>query len=128
MTTDESHRSRVREIYAMMRETWERLVEEVLFANVVGRLRPEVQTLRLRAAHIDEDDRSAVFEGMSRCSIYSGHDHPTESPAQLPTVKAIEADLDTLRSYYDRAQARKRALDAAGQAAMTAPPEGEVLV
>lgn len=125
--TDETHRPRVREIYAMMRETWERVVEEVLFANVVGRFRPEVQTLRLRAAQVDDQDRAAVFAGMSRCSTYSGHDHSTESPPQLPLIEVIEADLGILRTYYESAQARKKKLESAGLAAME-PPPGKVLV
>jgi len=62
---EETHRLAVRTVYTMMRETWERVIEEVLFAGVIDRFRPEVMTLRLRAAHVDAEDYKTVHEGMT---------------------------------------------------------------
>ena len=38
---DQQFRSRIVELYTKMRETWERVVEEILFNNVVQRFRPK---------------------------------------------------------------------------------------
>ena len=63
-------------------ESWERIVEEILFNNVVQRFRPEVMTQSLEQACVDPTaDYPAIFEGMKRCSHYSGHDRAPEPSA-----------------------------------------------
>jgi hypothetical protein len=113
---DEAHRRDIVGIYTMMRETWERLVEEILFNEVVERFRPEVRTLRLRAARIDDNDYEAVYGGMTRCSRYSGHDHPKEAPPALPTIKATLEELSQLETHAAEAKKRRKALEAKGKA------------
>ena len=57
-------RPAVNEIYMMMRETWERIIEEILFNNTVQRFRPEIMTQRLKEACFDPSaDYPAIFEG-----------------------------------------------------------------
>ena len=50
---DLSYRERSRGFGELLRETWERLIEEQLFGNVVVRFRPSVDTLRLSGAIFD---------------------------------------------------------------------------
>jgi hypothetical protein len=64
-------------------DLWEYTIEEILFAGVVGRFRPNVATMRLRVAHVDKSDYEAVYADMMRCSKYSGHDQATDGPADL---------------------------------------------
>ena len=89
--TDESNRSFVTDIYVRMRETWEHAIEEILFAGVIGRFRPNVATLRLRAARVEKADYEAVFSGMTRCSKFSGHDQSIGVPVDLPKFETIRA-------------------------------------
>jgi energy-coupling factor transporter ATP-binding protein EcfA2 len=113
--TDESNRSFVVGIYTKLRETWEHSIEELLFAGVIGRFRPEVQTLKLRAARIEEADYQAIFAGMTRCSKFSGHDQPIESPPDLPKFKEVQTDYEDLAKFVKEASERHDQLEKAGK-------------
>jgi len=124
---EETHRLAVRTVYTMMRETWERIVEEILFAGVIDRFRPEVMTLRLRAAHVEQDDYKTVHEGMATCSRYSGHDQAKETSPSLPTFTTIRTDFDSLKTYANKAKDRKTKLEKEGKVFEAAPPIAEIL-
>ena len=111
----------------MLRETWERIVEEVLFADVIGRFRPDVQTRKLRAACLDERDREAIFNGMSRCSVHSGHDAPIGTPPDLPRLDEILEDFNALELYFTMADARRGELEKQGKKREAGPSVAEVL-
>jgi energy-coupling factor transporter ATP-binding protein EcfA2 len=125
--TDEAQRSFVTDVYTKMRETWEHAIEEILFAGVVGRFRPNVATMRLRAAHVEKTDYEAVYAGMTRCSKHSGHDQSAGVPADLPKFTEIRADLDKLSSYVTSANARRKALEKEGQAYEEGPMVADIL-
>lgn len=125
--TNEAKRSFVTDAYTKMRETWEHTVEEILFAGVVGRFRPNIATLRLRAAHVDKADYEAVLAGMTRCSKFSGHDQSAGVPAGLPKFADIKADLDKLSSFVAAANARRKALEKEGQVYEAGPIAADVL-
>ncbi len=99
-------------LYANMRTTWERVIEEILFNRVVQRFRPEIMTQSLRAACFDpENDYPVIFEGMKRCSHYSGHDLAEDLPPELPTLEHITRDVEALREFAAHAKARKNELE-----------------
>ncbi|MGJ4973427.1 AAA family ATPase [Bradyrhizobium sp. HKCCYLRH1073] len=125
--TNEADRSFVTDVYTKMRETWEHAIEEVLFAGVIGRFRPNVSTLKLRAARIEKADYEAVYTGMTRCSKYSGHDQSAGVPADLPKFTEIKADLEKLRTFVSTANARRKALDEEGKIYEAGPVLAEVL-
>jgi len=109
--TDQSFRPSVVGLYATMRETWERIIEEILFNNAVQRFRPEVMTQRLEEACYDPAaDYPVIFEGMKRCSHYSGHDPAPDLPPDLPDSDRIERDIEELKAFADQAMARRRQL------------------
>lgn len=124
---DEAERSFVTNIYTKMRETWEHTVEEILFAGVVGRFKPGVATMRLRAAHVDKSDYEAVYAGMTRCSKYSGHDQSAGVPAELPKFEDIRADYEKLNSFVTAANGRRSKLEKEGQAYEKGPMVAETL-
>jgi ABC-type lipoprotein export system ATPase subunit len=124
---DETERSFVTNIYTRMRETWEHTVEEILFAGVVGRFKPGIATMRLRAAHVDKSDYEAVYAGMTRCSKYSGHDQSAGVPAELPKFDDIRADYEKLNSFVTAANARRSKLEKEGQAYEKGPMVAETL-
>jgi energy-coupling factor transporter ATP-binding protein EcfA2 len=99
-------------IYSRMRETWERMIEEILFNGTIQRFRPEVMTQSLKHASFDPaDDYPEIFEGMKRCSHYSGHDLAADLPPELPSKETIEADLKALTDFYQKVSERKSALE-----------------
>lgn len=110
--TDQKFRDPLTSIYTQMRETWERIVEETLFNETIQRFRPEVMTLRLRLACYDPaDDYPAIYEGMKRCSHYSGHDRAADLPQDLPLKEDIDADLQALVNFHTKVSARKAVLE-----------------
>lgn len=108
---DQNFRPSVVGLYATMRETWERIIEEILFNNAVQRFRPEVMTQRLEEACYDPAaDYPVIFEGMKRCSHYSGHDPAPDLPPDLPDSDRIERDIEELKAFADTAAARRKGL------------------
>ncbi|WP_425419752.1 AAA family ATPase [Oricola indica] len=106
------YRDQVTAIYTLMRETWERLVEEILFNGAIQRFRPEIMTQSLKHACYDPtEDYPAIFEGMKRCSHYSGHDQAADLPSELPSQEAIEADLQALQDFHKKVSDRKSGLE-----------------
>ena len=109
---DQKFRPTIISLYTYMRETWERIVEEVLFNNVVQRFRPDIMTQRLEAACIDPAaDYPVIFEGMKRCSHYSGHDPATDLPPDLPEPEQISRDIEKLNGFADMALQRRKQLN-----------------
>tara|TARA_R110000868_G_scaffold56323_2_gene174348 strand:+ start:10929 stop:13625 length:2697 start_codon:yes stop_codon:yes gene_type:complete len=109
--TDQDFRPALIGLYATMRETWERIIEEILFNNAVQRFRPEVMTQRLEEACYDPaTDYPVIFEGMKRCSHYSGHDPAPDIPPDLPDSDRIEHDIRELRAFADIAKNRRKQL------------------
>ncbi len=109
--TDENFRPSVVSLYTQMRDTWERVVEDILFNRVVQRFRPEIMTQRLDEACIDpENDYPVIFEGMKRCSHYSGHDLAEDLPPELPEADHIRHDADELKAFFNAANERRKKL------------------
>jgi ABC-type phosphate/phosphonate transport system ATPase subunit len=99
-------------IYTLMRETWERIVEEILFNGTIQRFRPEVMTQSLKHACYDPtEDYPAIFEGMKRCSHYSGHDRAADLPQELPAKADVDADLQALIDFHKKVSERKTTLE-----------------
>src|SRR6266545_5020653 len=49
----EDYEVQLRFFYDRLRESWEKFIEEKLFAQVIARFQPQVQTLRLKEAFVD---------------------------------------------------------------------------
>ncbi len=109
--SDQSQRPKIVGIYSAMRETWERAVEDIIFNGVLQRFRPEVMTQRLEQVSFDPGaDYPVIFEGMKRCSHYSGHDRAEDLPAELPDEAQIAADIEALDDFVKAARAKQKAL------------------
>ena len=96
--------------YNRLRESWERLIEEKIFAQVVMRFQPQVQTLRLKEAVIDDEIVSQVHFGMSSASIYTGHDRPIAKGAAPPDPAQAEKDLNAFSTCLDQIQEKSKAV------------------
>lgn len=100
-----------RDIYGMLREAWERGVEETLLHGVVERYRVSVETKNkiLKLADITETDCKAVQNAMSKCSTYMrGHDTPAADNPPFPNPEEIERDIEALSSWHKEIERRRR--------------------
>ena len=109
--TSQRFRPAVVGLYTKMRETWERLIEEVLFNGVVQRFRPEIMTQKLEEAYVDPTtDYPVIYEGMKRCSHYSGHDPAEGLSPELPDADHILQDIKDLKNFCDEVIERRKKL------------------
>ena len=92
-----------RDIYGLLREAWERGVEETLLHGVVERYRVSVETKSkiLKLADITETDCKAVQNAITKCSIYfRGHDTPAADNPPFPNPDEVERDIEALFSWH----------------------------
>ncbi len=95
-------------LYGLLREAWERALEEVLLGGVVERYRPSVQTQQIaRIADITPEDCKAIETAMTKCSIWlPGHDKAAAARAPVPDPPELLADIAALENWI--ANIRKR--------------------
>ena len=95
-------------LYGLLREAWERGLEEVLLGGVIERYRPGVQTQQIaQIADITAEDCKAVEIAMTKCSTWlAGHDKAAAVRAPVPAPAELKADIDALAAWV--AAVRKR--------------------
>lgn len=87
-------------LYALLRETWEAAIEEVVFNKALVRHGSEVQTLRLKEVAVTTDQYQAIDVNMSKCSTWmAGHDKSKKLDVHRPAPNAILADIDALNTF-----------------------------
>jgi hypothetical protein len=98
-----------REIYALIRETWEQATGEVLLHDVIERYRPSVETKKARVLHdITEEDCAALDSGMTECSKWMrGHDHPPADGTPFPEPTELLKRVDELDEWAQRIRKRR---------------------
>jgi hypothetical protein len=99
----------LRFFYDRLRESWEKLIEERLFAQVVSRFQPQVQTLRLKEAVLDDELVSQVYFGMIAVSSYTGHDRPAGKGGALAEPPECEKHLAAFIECLDQAETKSKA-------------------
>ncbi len=81
-------------LYALLRETWEALVEESLLNNAIKRHGKEIQTQRLKSVTVETGDYKKIDSGMGKCSEWMlGHDRSKALTVNRPDPKEIEGDI-----------------------------------
>lgn len=103
---EDEHRKLTVEAYIRLRMTWERAVEEVLLHGVVLRFRKGVETQKLAAVSVGDDDYAKVSAGMSKCSNYA-HDNALQAGISVPHPDELLADIDALESWRQDVEKRK---------------------
>jgi energy-coupling factor transporter ATP-binding protein EcfA2 len=95
-------------LYGLLREGWERALEEVLLGGIVERFRPGVQTQHLGTiADITSEDCRALDAAMTKCSRWlPGHDEAAAARAAVPEPKELKDDIEALENWV--AAIRKR--------------------
>ena len=101
-----SYRQGVVGFYTDLRETWERLVEEVLLSRVVERHGSDVKTQSLKGVVVDDEDYETIFWAMKRASERSGHDMAAAKNLPVPKIEDLKKEVTALDEY--RVGLRKR--------------------
>ena len=96
-------------IYGLLRESWERALEEVLLGGVIERFRPSVQTQQVtKIADITERDCRILDVAMTKCSKWlSGHDQAAAARAEFPEPDVLKADIEELEEWVSTIRSRR---------------------
>jgi len=101
----EEYQALARDCYDLLRQCWERVIEEVLFNRVVERFDPEVNTLSLKQVSIDDDDYLSIDRAMSKCSECL-HDTSPAVNQPAPTPDELRRDIASLNNFVQMVKAR----------------------
>jgi len=93
----------------LLREAWERALEEVLLAGVVERFRPGVQTQHIGTiTDITLQDCGALEAAMTKCSKWlPGHDQAPAARAPVPDPAELNADIGALENWVGAIHSRR---------------------
>ncbi|ANC75498.1 hypothetical protein ABE65_000910 [Fictibacillus phosphorivorans] len=91
----------VKQWFMLLREAWERAVEEVLFKSVIQRFDATVKTQSLIGLEITEEMIQAVTEGMTVSSSMV-HDEAMGYDRITPSIEEMELELQKLDSFYKK--------------------------
>jgi energy-coupling factor transporter ATP-binding protein EcfA2 len=83
----------------LLRESWERTVEEILFNDAIQRYNPCVQTIRLRRASFTQDLYMELEKAMTECSAWC-HDQARAINSEIPTINDLKEYIACLEKYY----------------------------
>lgn len=122
----EAYRSVAKDFYTDLRETWERLVEEVLLGKVVERFNTDVRTRSLSGVIVDDEDHKTIFWAMKRVSERSGHDMAAARNVPVPKPDEMRADLKALDDYRIAID-KRRSATAKKRAEYEQPPKAKTL-
>jgi hypothetical protein len=96
-------------IYRLLRQAWERAVEEILLNGTVERYRKSVETNRARClGDISAEDCEGLEAGMTKCSKWEGgHDHAAAEGSPFPAPDEIETDIKALDDWVKGIRKRR---------------------
>lgn len=92
---------RAKEWCELLRESWERAVEEILFGDAIQRYNPCVQTQRLRKAPFTHELYSELEQGMTECSAWC-HDQARAINGDIPTLDDLKGFIECFEKYCKR--------------------------
>lgn len=112
-TSPSAYEYEVKGLYGRLRDTYERMVEEVIFCDIVRRGTDVIQTQMLRYVTLPDDLAIRFHEGMTRANTHS-HDNPAADTVPVPTpdefsahVAELEALVADFKTAKDKAEAAR---------------------
>ena len=94
-TSPADYEYEIKGLYGRLRDTYERVVEEVIFCDIVRRGSDVVQTQMLRFVTLPDALAIQFHEGMSRANTHS-HDNPASDTVPVPKPAEFQAHLAEL--------------------------------
>ncbi len=107
----DAYRQGVEGFFTDLRETWERLVEEVLLSKVVERYGSDVKTQSLKGVVVDDADYKIIFWAMKRVSERSGHDMAAAKNTPVPKIEDLKKEVTELDKYRIKLRERSKAAE-----------------
>jgi energy-coupling factor transporter ATP-binding protein EcfA2 len=101
----------VKNLYGRLRDTYERVVEEKIFHDIVRRGTDVIQTQKLRRVTLSNDRAVRFHEGMTRANTYS-HDNPAAGTVPVPTPDDFSRDVAELEKLVADLKADSDAAEA----------------
>ncbi len=101
----------MKNLYGRLRDTYERVVEEIIFCDVVRRGSDRIETQKLRFVHVSDALAIKFHDGMTKANAHS-HDNPASATVQIPTPTEFDADLAALESLVVEFKAEQQAVEA----------------
>ena len=102
------HKKQTFDAYRLLRNAWERAVEEVLFRGVVTRFKKGVSTQLLAGVIVDDSDYTTVETAMTKCSNYT-HDQALLGGTTIPSPDELLGDINELEEWRGRVEKRSAA-------------------
>lgn len=105
-TSPADYEYEIKGLYGRLRDTYERMVEEVIFRDIVRRGTDVIQTQLLRYVTLPDPLAIRFHEGMTRANTHS-HDNPASDTVPVPTPEefaAHVADLESLIADFNTAK------------------------
>jgi len=109
---DDGYKSSTSSIYSKLRATWERALEDIVFANVVMRHRDYINTKGLKRVTALEDSDVAIFEsGFKKCCDFvDAHDPSRGHDPEPPDPAEVMQDIAVLKSWSESLRAKMNAV------------------
>jgi len=114
------YRDLSRNCYDLLRQCWERAIEEVLFNKVVERFDPEVNTKSLIEVTVTDDDYAKVDRAMSKCSEVM-HDTAAAVNKPMPQPEELSQDIESLSTFAQEIRTRRKDLREGREKQLKAP-------
>lgn len=111
-TSPTEYEYQVKHLYGRLRDTYERVVEEVIFQDVVRRGTDVIHTQMLRKVALSDALAIRFHEGMTRANIYS-HDNPAADTVQAPTPEEFNSDISALENLINDLKTESQKAEAA---------------
>lgn len=102
----------VKNLYGRLRDTYERVVEEIIFKDIVRRGTDVIQTQLLRYVCLSDALAIRFHEGMTRANTYS-HDNPAADTVPVPSPAEFVSDVAELELLVTNLKADSDAAEAA---------------
>ncbi len=104
----EEYERRVNDFMEKLRETWERVIEEVVFCDAIQRYRDSVETHRLKGVTFVDIDYTFIYDAMTRCSKYQHDESPAKNERSFPDPDVLEKELKSLEDFTDTIRNRSK--------------------
>lgn len=103
---------KIKNFYGRLRDTYERMVEEIIFRDIVRRGVDVIQTQLLRYVTLPDGLAIRFHEGMTRANTHS-HDNPASDTVPVPTPDEFNADIAELEKLVEDFKAESAKAEAA---------------
>jgi hypothetical protein len=102
----------IKNLYGRLRNTYERMVEEIIFHDIVRRGVDVIQTQMLRYVTLPDELAIRFYDGMTRANTHS-HDNPASDTVPVPKPDDFIAHLAELEELIEDFKTAKTMAEAA---------------